>query len=440
MQLLPVLEGLHSAEAFTPEFLESFFELVQRISREPQKFSTALQGKVIATVFEEPSTRTRLSFEAAAHRLGAGVITVADPKTSSASKGETLRDSARVIGSYADLLVWRHPHDGASRLAAQFAGVPLVNGGDGRLGHPTQTLLDLYTLHRRWGSLEGKTVGILGDLLHGRTARSLAWALAICGARLVILPGPGLDWETGFERRILDRYDYRLRRLRHPLFRAWTGSEEARLLEPRGLVQGSLFAGDLPMPDHLDALYLTRLQAERGAAEQAQGGFPGISVAQLRDPLLAETLLLHPLPRREEIPQEIDDDPRAVYFEQAALGPIVRMAVFLALIDPEAHSLAGLAPLPAGDPEHTMGGCPNASCITHAEGLTPPWRVEGRTRRVFLCSYCDSVLPVDYVGCRSSRRVHPAHSPQVLKIRPENLRPFADREIALQQGFEWGGS
>ncbi|MAW61132.1 MAG: hypothetical protein CMJ94_09865 [Planctomycetes bacterium] len=439
MQLLPVLEGLHSAEAFTRPFLEAFLELVGEIERDRERFQDALRGKVIATVFEEPSTRTRLSFESAAHRLGAGVITVADPRTTSAAKGESLRDSARIIGGYTDLIVWRHPRDGASRLASQYAGVPLVNGGDGRLGHPTQTLLDLYTLHRRWGSLEGRTVAVLGDLLHGRTARSLTWALAVLGARIVVLPGPGLDWETAFERRICDRYDYRLRRVRHAIFQAWTGSDEARVLEPRGLVQGSLFAGDAPTLDSIDAVYLTRLQAERGAADAAQGAFPGLKRSDLRDPLLAEALFLHPLPRRDEIPEFVDEDPRAVYFEQARNGPLVRMAVFLALLRADAHPIPGLNPLPAGQGEHGLGDCPNENCITRAEGLQPPWRVEGRARRIFLCAYCDSLLEVHYVGCRSTRRVHPAHSSQVMKIRPENLRPFLEREAALEQGFAWGG-
>lgn len=439
MQLLPVLEGLHSAEAFTRPFLESFLELVGEIERDPASYADALKGKVIATVFEEPSTRTRLSFESAALRLGAGVITVADPRTTSSAKGETLRDSARIIGGYADLLVWRHPRDGASRLASQYAGVPLVNGGDGRLGHPTQTLLDLYTLHKRWGDFEGRTIGILGDLLHGRTARSLAWALAILGARVVVLPGPGLDWEAAFERRIVDRYEYRLRRVRHSIFRAWTGSDEARVLEPRGLVQGSLFAGDHPPLEKLDALYLTRLQAERGATDASQGAFPGLKKEDLRDPLLAEALFLHPLPRRNEIPEFVDEDPRAVYFEQARNGPIVRMAIFLGLLQSERYPLQGLNPLPAGQSEHSLGACPNLNCITRAEGLQPPWRVEGRSRRIFLCAYCDSLLEAHYVGCRSTRRVHPAHSSQVLKIRPENLRPFLDREAALAQGFAWGG-
>jgi aspartate carbamoyltransferase catalytic subunit len=439
MPLLPVLEGLHSAEAFNPAFLAAFLERVREIEKHPQDLREALRGRVVATVFEEPSTRTRLSFEAAAHRLGAGVITVADPRTSSRVKGETLRDSARIVGGYADLLVWRHPRDGASRLVSQAAGVPVVNGGDGRLGHPTQTLVDLFTLYRDWGGFEGRTVGLMGDLMHGRTARSLAWGLSLLGARVVALPAPGLDWESSFESRILDRADYRAGTVSHPMLRSWTGVEEARVLEPRGLHQGTLFHQGTPEIERLDALYLTRLQDERGA-EANRGVYPGLRLEQLEDPLLTDCLFLHPLPRRAELPEPIDDDPRARYFQQARNGPVVRMAVFLAMLRADAWSLPPLTALPAGNPEHELGACPNPDCITHDEGLTPPWRVVGRRQRHFLCAYCDSQLGVEYAGCRSSRRLHPLHSQASLRIRPENLRPFRERDEALRQGYVWWGS
>ena len=437
MALLPVLEGLHSAEAFSPAFLEAFFGRVRTLLKEPGKHGEVLRGRVIATVFEEPSTRTRLSFESAALRLGAGVVSVADPSSTSATKGESLADSARIIGGYADLLVWRHPNDGASRLIAREAGVPVVNAGDGRLGHPTQTLVDLFTLKSEWGDLAGRTIGVLGDLRHGRTARSLAWGLALSGARVVLLPSPGLDWESTFESRIVERSDYRLRTVSHPLFRGWTGVEQARLLEPRTLQQGSLFHGAAPRLERLDALYLTRLQQERGAAAE-RGVYAGIRPAQLADPLLQDCLLLHPLPRRQELPREIDADPRARYFHQARLGPVVRMAVFLAMLGGPEWAVPGLTPLPAGHPEPGLGPCPNPNCISRAEELEVPWRVVGSRQRLFLCAYCDKLLPVDYVGCRSTRRVHAQHSQAVLRILPENLRPFRERDAAQAEGYLWG--
>ncbi len=438
MALLPVLEGLHSAESFHRAFLDAFFERAREIEAHPLQFEDSLKGRLIAAVFEEASTRTRLSFETAAHRMGARVISISDVKSTSHAKGESLLDSARMVGSYADLVVWRHPRDGATRLISQAVDVPVVNAGDGRLGHPTQTLVDLYTLYREWGSLEGKTVGIMGDLRNGRTCRSLLWGLSLAGARVVLLPATGLDWEAGFETRVLERSGLRSREVCHSLFKEWTGSESARLIEPKGLLQGSLFRDHTPRLDHLDALYLTRLQVERGG-KASSGGYPGIRIPQLRDALLESCLILHPLPRLAEVPVELDQDPRARYFMQAQMGPIVRQALFLAMLRPDVWPLPDLAPLPSGNPENRLGPCQNPGCITLQEGLRAPWRVCGRKNRLFLCSYCDSKLTVEYVGCKSSKRVHPIHSQEVMKIRPENLRPYVSRDDALEEGYQWGG-
>lgn len=436
MRLLPVMEGLHSAEAFHAEFLWALLARTRELETRPGECVDALRGRVIATVFEEPSTRTRLSFESAALRLGAGVVSVADPKTSSAVKGESLRDSARIISGYADLLVWRHPRDGASRLISQAASVPVFNAGDGRIGHPSQSLLDLYTLYREWGGFEDRVVGVLGDLRHGRTARSLAWALSLLGARVLVLPAPGLEWEAGFERRLCERSGYLVRSLRHPLFRAWTGRESARVLEPRQATQGWLFGDGTPLCERLDALYLTRLQLERGAAPSS-GAYPGLRVEQLAEPLLERCLFLHPLPRRQELPEAVDQDPRARYFEQARYGVLVRQALYLGWLRPDRWPLPALTPLPAGVPEPELGDCPNGNCITRQEGLVVPWRVVGLGQRLFLCAYCDAPLAVDYAGCRSTRKLHPVYSPSLQRIHPENLRPFRAREAAAREGYVW---
>lgn len=438
MVLLPVLEGLHSAEAFNPAFLSAFLERIRVIEGNPAGCADLLRGKVVATVFEEPSTRTRLSFEVAAHRLGAGVISVADPKSSSSAKGESLHDAAKVIGSYVDLLVWRHPRDGASRLVAQAAGVPTINAGDGRLGHPSQTLVDLYTMYREWGSFEGRTVGILGDLRYGRTARSLAWGLSLLGARVVPLPAPGLDWEAGFEERVCERSAHRSVRVSHDLVKSWTGVGEARMLEPQGWTQSHLF-GEIPQLEKLDALYLTRLQSERGA-QLGNGVYPGLTMEQLDNPLLEDCLILHPLPRLSEVPVAVDQDPRARYFEQARFGPWVRMGLFLAMMGPDEWSMPPLTALPAGSSDHQLGPCANTNCITRQEGVPVPWRIAGRNQRSFLCAFCDTRIEVAYVGCRSSMRLHPVHSQAVMKIRPENLRPFADRVRAKVDGYIWAGN
>jgi aspartate carbamoyltransferase catalytic subunit len=438
VSILPTIDGLHSSEALSPTFLESLFACAADIEAKPSKYSQALSGKVIATVFNEPSTRTRLSFESAAHRLGASVISVSDSKSTSGAKGESLSDMTRVVSSYADLMVLRHPYDGASRYASRYSEIPLINGGDGRLGHPTQTLVDLYTLHKKWdGKFQGKTVALLGDLTNGRTVRSLAWSLAMLGVKIVLLPGPGLDWAPSFEQRIVDHFDYRLRWVSHPLFSAWTGNSEARIIEPRGLVQKDLFGTDVLKLEDLDALYLTRLQVERGAVS-AGGVFPGINSEIIQNKLLDNCLFLHPLPRRDELPTSIDGDRRAVYFEQAANGPIVRQAVFLAALAGQDYSLLPLRSLSAGNTVHSLKECPNENCVSRHEGVDFPWRIFGRSRRVFLCSLCDSQLVVDYIGCSSTRRFHAQHSPAAQRISPENMHPFAQRSDAEARGFNWG--
>lgn len=436
--MLPTIDGLHSTEAISVSFLESLFACASDIEAQPEKYANALSGKLIATVFNEPSTRTRLSFEAAAHRLGASVISVSDPKSTSSAKGESLSDMIRVVSSYADLLVLRDCYDGASRYASRYADVPIINAGDGRLGHPTQTLVDLFTLHKKFnGELAGKTIGLLGDLANGRTVRSLAWSLAMLGARVVLLPAPGLDWQASYEQRVIDHFDLRLRWVSHPLFSDWIGNSEARVIEPKGLVQKDLFGSDVPKLESLDALYLTRLQVERGASSSSSI-FPGLTAEAIENKLLADCLFLHPLPRRSELPTFVDSDPRAIYFEQAANGPIVRQAVFLAVLAGQDHSLLPLRSLSAGNTEHSLDGCPNTNCISHSEEGAFPWRVFGRSRRVFLCSLCDTQLPVDYIGCSSTRKFYAQHSPIAQRISPENMHPFSRRSDAEACGFSWG--
>lgn len=437
MNSLPTIDGLHSAESLTPALFDSIFHCAERIEADPKSFVDSLRGKIIGTIFHEPSTRTRLSFESAAQKMGGGIISIADPQTTSEAKGESLADMIRVVSSYADVLVLRHSRDGASRYASRFSSVPIINGGDGRLGHPTQTLVDLYTLHKSWeGDFADKTVGLMGDLKNGRTVRSLAWSLASLGARFVVLPVPGLDWEASFEQRIMEYFDMRMRFVSHPLFEKWTGNQEARVIEPKGLVQKELFGNTVPKMDSLDALYLTRIQAERGA--NASGPFTGVNSEILKDPLLENCSLLHPLPRLAELPIEVDNDPRALYFSQAANGPIIRQAVYLSVLANRDYDLRPLPTLSAGSDLHHLGSCPNPNCVSHLEERAFPWRFFGNSRRFFLCSWCDSKLSVDYVGCSSSRKVHPIHSPLAQRILPENIQPFLARADAEKAGYAWG--
>ncbi|MHB1261816.1 MAG: aspartate carbamoyltransferase [Thermoplasmatota archaeon] len=269
------------------------------IEKEPKAVRHLLDGKVVAAAFFEPSTRTRLSFESAAQRLGASVIGFSDPATTSSSKGETLEDTVRMLNAYADLIVMRHPKEGAARRAASVSTVPVVNAGDGPGEHPTQTLLDLYTMRKEKGRIEGLTIGLVGDLRYGRTVHSLVPALQRLGAKAIAVAAPGLE-------------------LPKPI------------------------AGDIPTSTleeaagMCDVLYVTRVQKERFADaaeyEKVKGAF--VVDADLLQRTRSKAIILHPLPRVDEIHPNVDPLPQAKYFEQARNGIPVRMAVLASLLDP----------------------------------------------------------------------------------------------------------
>ena len=261
-----------------------------------------LQGRLLATIFYEPSTRTRFSFEAAMHRLGGQVLSAENAtKASSAAKGESLEDTIRVIGGYADGIVLRHPEAGAPERAARVAQVPVISAGDGAGHHPTQALLDLYTIKKELGRLDHLRIGLAGDLRNGRTVRSLALLLArFPGNELVLISPPGLRM----------------------------GEDIVGLLEQahQGLRQTADFAGAIP---GLDVLYQTRVQAERFESPEEYERYRGVYVvtAEVMRRLPERAILMHPLPRVGEIDPLVDADPRAAYFRQARNGLCVRMAV-----------------------------------------------------------------------------------------------------------------
>jgi aspartate carbamoyltransferase catalytic subunit len=257
-------------------------------------------GQILATLFFEPSTRTRLSFQAAVNRLGGDHIGFDDPEAASVQKGETLADTVRVVSEYADALVLRHPYEGAGRLASEYASVPLVNGGDGAGQHPTQTLVDLYTLREKHGRIEGTDVAIFGDLRYGRTVHSLAPALARFGADIHFVAPEELRMP-----------DERLAEL-DELGGSYTETDDIEDV-----------IGDV------DAIYATRIQEERfpdpDEYRRVKGSY------RLDEDLLSKAkksmVVLHPLPRREEIHASVDETPHAAYFDQAAAGVPVRMAL-----------------------------------------------------------------------------------------------------------------
>ncbi|MGD9495115.1 MAG: aspartate carbamoyltransferase [Armatimonadota bacterium] len=274
--------------------------------------------RIMATCFFEPSTRTRLSFESAMLRLGGSVLGFADPSASSVAKGETLADTARIVSGYADIIVIRHPRAGAAKVAADAADVPVINAGDGPHAHPTQTLTDLFCIKRRFGRLDGLTVGLFGDLKYGRTVHSLGPVLARLGSRVVCIAPP----ELAMPPRYLDEIEE-------------LGGKPVRQVSDVGEVLSEL-----------DVLYVTRVQAERfptpEQARKAAGSYIVDAGLLARAP--QTMIVMHPLPRVDEIDPQIDYDPRAAYFEQAAGGVPVRMALvahLLGLIEEARPAQAG---------------------------------------------------------------------------------------------------
>lgn len=258
-----------------------------------------LSGKILACLFFEPSTRTRLSFETAMGRMGGSVIGFSESDTTSVSKGESLVDTIKTVESYCDAIVIRHPHEGAARLAADVSERPVINAGDGSNQHPTQTLLDLYTIKRETGSLK-KNVALLGDLKYGRTAHSLAYALAMFGAKITLISPEGLEM-PGAVISDLEKFN--------------TTIDETNDLE------GAL--------TDCDVLYVTRIQKERFPDQEEYEKVKGAYKITLRtlESLKSDAIILHPLPRIDEISPEVDLTKHARYFKQVYYGLPVRMAV-----------------------------------------------------------------------------------------------------------------
>jgi len=358
---------LISIRDLTDADILALFELAHAYAAAPRRRLTEARDAIMTTLFYEPSTRTRMSFEAAMLRLGGQVISMADPQSSSAAKGETLADTVRIVESYADVLVLRHPKEGAARVAADFAAVPVINAGDGAREHPTQTLLDLYTLQQETGRLHGLTVALCGDLKHGRTVHSLAQGLARFGARIFCVAPAGLELPEGLQRMLRTVY----------------GAE----------ITHHAALESAPLHD-CDALYVTRLQQERftDPAEFAKVRSSYQVSRTTLERVREDTIVLHPLPRVDELDYSLDGDPRAAYFRQAAYGVPVRMALTAVLLGlrrlPDLSRGtapdAGWTPLPAG----TAFTCANPRCITGVEtGVPAAAYTCGDAVR---CGYCEA--------------------------------------------------
>ena len=304
------MRHLMSPLDFSVEELEKLLKLANDIEKNPEKYAHACEGKKLATCFYEPSTRTRLSFEAAMLNLGGKVLGFSDAASSSASKGESVSDTIRVISCYADICAMRHPKEGAPLVASQKSRIPVINAGDGGHQHPTQTLTDLLTIYSLKGRLDHLTIGLCGDLKFGRTVHSLIHALIrYPGIRFVLISPEELRIPSNLHDEVLVRNNIP--------FKEMVKLEDA-------------------LPE-LDILSMTRVQRERFFNEEDYIRMKDFYILNKEKMELApkDMLVLHPLPRVNEISVEVDDDPRAVYFKQAQYGVYVRMALILTLLEVE---------------------------------------------------------------------------------------------------------
>ncbi|MBR6678136.1 MAG: aspartate carbamoyltransferase [Oscillospiraceae bacterium] len=288
--------------------LQELIDCAMDIIAQPKKYAEACHGKKLATLFFEPSTRTRLSFEAAMYELGGNVLGFSDGSNSSAAKGESVSDTIEVVSCYADIIAMRHPKEGAPLVATRRTGVPIINAGDGGHCHPTQTLADLLTIHRELGRLDHLTIGLCGDLKFGRTVHSLIAAMSRYeGVRFVLISPE---------------------ELRVP------GYVINEIMEPAGVPYVEVRSLEEAMPE-LDVLYMTRIQRERFTNQEEYMRLKDSYVLTPEKMKTAkqEMRVLHPLPRVNEISVAVDDDPRAAYFRQALNGKYMRMALILKLLE-----------------------------------------------------------------------------------------------------------
>jgi aspartate carbamoyltransferase catalytic subunit len=444
----PTKRDLVSIEDLSTEEILELFHHADEFRGNLRAWSDVCRGTIMATLFFEPSTRTRLSFESAMLRLGGGVITAADEKNTSRSKGESLADTVRVVGgSYADILVVRHPEDGAARVAARYARVPVINGGDGAHEHPTQTLCDLYTLWKEKGRLEGLEVVLCGDLRYSRTIHSFCYALARFRANIVTMPYPGFELP-----------DYVLHRLRRDF---GVQAAAASVSDLPGIAGSSNAAAYLTASkphqlalftnltnvevNRIDAIYMTRAQRERHTGQDTTN-YPRLSRSTLRAAAAKDASVMHPLPRVDEIDYDVDDDPRSIYFRQAELGVPMRMAL-MAFLMGKIQLRASRPQLLSVMPGTTAGAglrCRNERCITNNEGvryLVADFRLrDAEVPPVLSCAYCERETEARFIGHLEARTVHRYNEPEARRIPLEHRIYFESEAQAQAAGFRCDGA
>jgi aspartate carbamoyltransferase catalytic subunit len=413
------MRNVISIADLTNEEIEEIFSLADRA--EAWRAERALAGRIMATLFYEPSTRTRLSFESAMQRLAGSVISCSDMRSSSAAKGETLADTAKVVSAYADVLVVRHHWDGAAQAMAEHADVAVINAGDGGHEHPTQTLCDLYTLRKEKGALKGLTVVLCGDLKNGRTIHSLVFALARFGANVVTLAANGMELPQHVIERLEREFDYALQPVASDDLKAVVTETDALYLTPRQPHQLALFTqvdqviqarlNTMATGLRYDAFYMTRKQKERMKEGTGADSYPTIGPKFLHEQRFQDTLVMHPLPRVDELSPELDKDRRGIYFKQAAYGVPVRMALLKFLFDGTRMKPVSTkrASAPYERPETPGPQCRNPNCVTLNEPASTRKRFElfslGQASTLILgCVYCDHRFKVQFIGHAKSKR------------------------------------
>lgn len=357
------MKSLNSILQLSVEELDQLIATAKDIIAHPEAYQDKCAHKKLATLFFEPSTRTRLSFEAAMLELGGSVIGFSEASSSSASKGESVADTAKIVSCYADIIAMRHPKEGAPFVASQAATIPVINAGDGGHNHPTQTLADLLTISREMGRLDNLTIGLCGDLKYGRTVHSLIEAMSrYSGIRFVLISPQELKIPGFIRYNVLER--------EHIPYTEVSSLEDA-------------------MPQ-LDVLYMTRIQRERFDDPREYERLKDSYVLDTQKMELAKKTMcvLHPLPRVNEISVKVDDDPRAAYFRQALNGKYMRMALILKLLE-EAQRNPLREALDTEGLEYDRV-CTNPKCITQTEQELPQlFRCTDKAADIHRCIYCE---------------------------------------------------
>lgn len=348
---------------FTTSELDELMSTAKDIIANPAAYQDRCAHKKLATLFFEPSTRTRLSFEAAMLELGGSVIGFSEASSSSAAKGESVSDTAKIISCYADIIAMRHPRDGSAFVAAQAASIPVINAGDGAHNHPTQTLADLLTVSRELGRLDHLTVGLCGDLKYGRTVHSLIEAMSrYPGVQFVLISPKELQIPSFVRYNVLENFGI-----------PYTQTDSLEQAIPQ-----------------LDVLYMTRIQRERFEDPWEYQRLKDSYVLTAEKMKLAKEhmCVLHPLPRVNEISVQVDQDPRAAYFRQALNGKYMRMALILKLLE-EAQCNPHRVPLEIEGLERDRV-CHNPKCISQVEQELPQlFRCTDRAAGIYRCIYCE---------------------------------------------------